>query len=245
MERDVGSSEPTEDGTDGGPGRRWWLHLLAVAGALFGYVRFLRPRLLRWGATDEEATRSLPGDDLPSDPLAVSTRAVTVEAPPEDVWPWLRQLGQGRGGFYSYSWLENLAGAGIRNLDRIEPAYQELEVGDTIRMVRADYPYRSPTTSLTVARIDEGRTLVLQGIDGGTWTFHLEPLGDDATRLLVRSRNVRPRRLRGLVAFHVLYELPHFVMERGMLRGVKERAERRRERGRDGDRPRTTGTRTA
>jgi hypothetical protein len=136
------------------------------------------------------------------------------------------QLGQGRGGFYSYSLLENAVGADIHNVDRIVPELQQLEVGDSIRMAREDYWLQSPLTTMTVVRIDPGRTLVLQGYDGGTWTFHLDPVDLETTRLVVRGRTPADQSVVGRVVRYLVYELPHFVMERGMMRGIKVRAER-------------------
>jgi hypothetical protein len=190
------------------------------------YHRFVRPWHLEWGATDEETERRLPGDDLVPTTSSETTRAVTIEAPCDEVWPWLVQLGQGRGGFYSYSWLENLAGADIHNVDRVVPELQGLEVGDTIRMATEDYWLQSPLTTMTVERIDPGRTLVLQGYDGGTWTFHLEPIGAETTRFVVRGRTPADQSVVDRVVRYLVYELPHFVMERGMMRGIKARAER-------------------
>jgi hypothetical protein len=198
-----------------------------VAGVVLSvYHVLLRPWHRKWGATDDEVARSLPGDDLVSEPSDETTRAVTVDAPSEQVWSWVVQLGQGRGGFYSYTWLENLVGAGIHNVDRILPELQELEEGDSIRMVRENYWLQSPITSMTVERIDPDQTLVLQGHDGGTWTFHLDPIDDETTRLIVRGRKPKNRTAIGYVLRYLTYELPHFIMERGMMLGIQTRAER-------------------
>jgi hypothetical protein len=200
--------------------------LLVVAGIVTSYHLLLRPRHRTWGATDTEVDRRLPGDELVPDPCDETTRAITIDAPDDDVWPWIVQLGQGRGGFYSYSRLENLVGADIHNIDRIVPELQHLEEGDSIRMVREDYWIRSPMTSMTVARIDPGRTLVLRGHDGGTWTFHLDPIDGRTTRFVVRGRKPENRTAVGFLLRYLAYELPHFVMERGMMRGIAVRAER-------------------
>lgn len=200
--------------------------LLLLAGVVASYHVVVRSWHRTWGATDEEVSGQLPGDDLVPEPSDETTRAVTVEAPSDDVWPWIVQLGQGRGGFYSYTWLENLVGAGIHNVDRVIPELQDLEEGDSIRMVREDYWLQSPITSMTVVRIDPGRTLVLQGHDGGTWTFHLDPIDEESTRFIVRGRKSRARTGVGYLLRYLTYELPHFIMERGMMLGIKTRAER-------------------
>ena len=200
---------------------------IVVLGVAFSvYHALLRPWHRTWGATQEEANRPLPGDEVLPEPSDETTRAVTVRAPVEDVWPWIVQLGQGRGGFYSYSWLENLFGADIHNVDRIVPELQGLDEGDSIRLVREDYWFQSPITSMTVERIDPGRTLVLQGHDGGTWTFHLDPIDETTTRFVVRGRKPENRTAVGYALRYLTYELPHFVMERGLLLGIKARAER-------------------
>lgn len=133
-----------------------------VTGLTTGYHFLFRPWHRQRGATEEEVKRQLPGDDLLSKPCDETTRAITVEASSNDVWPWIVQLGQGRGGFYSHTWLENLARVDIHNLDYIDPKLQDLKEGDTIRMAREDYWLQSPITSMTVKRIVTGRTMVLQ-----------------------------------------------------------------------------------
>ena len=111
-------------------GRLRWI----AGGALLAaaYWTVVRPRLLNWGATATEVGRPLPGDVRLPDPDGESTMAITIDAPPAAVWPWLRQLGQEQGGFYSYEWAENLVGFDIHNADEIVPEYQSLAVGDTV-----------------------------------------------------------------------------------------------------------------
>jgi len=181
----------------------------AAAPAL--YLLAVRPWFLRWGATPEEARAALPGDELVPDPAIEATRAITVDAPAEDVWPWLAQIGQDRGGFYSYAWLENLAGCRLRNADRIHPEWQRRDVGETLPL--------HPAAGLKVLRFEPGRALALEG----GWAFALAPLDARTTRLYARSRVPRGP---GALAYGLFVELPHFVMERAMLRGIKARAER-------------------
>jgi hypothetical protein len=175
------------------------------------YLLALRPWHLRWGATGAEVRAPLPGDDLQPRPGIESTRAVTIDAPVDAVWPWLAQIGQDRGGFYSYEWLENLAGCRLRNADRIHPEWQQREIGETVLL--------HPAVGLPLARFEPGRVLALAG-----WgAFVLQPLDDGRTRLFARSRTGR-----GLSAllYALFIEIPHFVMERKMLLGIKARAER-------------------
>ncbi|MCL5961159.1 MAG: hypothetical protein M1358_17945 [Chloroflexi bacterium] len=107
--------------------------LLAAAGivTLPLYLRVIRPWQLRWGATDAELARSMPGDDIVQRPTFVATRAVTIQARPNEIWPWLLQIGCRRAGWYSYDWIDNL---GTPSAERIIPELQHLEVGDLIPM---------------------------------------------------------------------------------------------------------------
>jgi hypothetical protein len=175
------------------------------------YPLLVRPWLLRWGATEQEVHQSLPGDDLVPHPWIESTRAVTIDAPFDAVWPWLAQIGQDRGGFYSYEWLENLAGCEMHNADRIHPEWQRRAVGELVRL--------HPQAGLKVTHFEPGRAIGLEG-----WgAFVLEPLDEHHTRLIARSRSPRTW---PTLALAPLGEIPHFVMERKMLLGIKERAER-------------------
>ncbi len=104
--------------------------LAALGAVLFGvYFRFIRPWQLRWGATDEEVARAMSGDEVVKQPTFNATRAVTIQARPEEIWPWLVQIGCKRAGWYSYDWIDNL---GIPSANRIVPELQHLEVGDLI-----------------------------------------------------------------------------------------------------------------
>jgi hypothetical protein len=186
------------------------LAALTIA-ATIAYATVLRPWSRRWGASAEERTMSLPGDELVETPGIQMTRAVSIDAPTGAVWAWLAQIGQDRGGFYSYEWLENLAGCQMRNADRIHAEWQQRAVGDTVRL--------HPATGLTLARFEPGHSYAFDG----AWYFALQPINPTRTRLLARSRV--PRGLPSL-AYAVFIEVPHFIMERKMLLGIKTRAER-------------------
>jgi hypothetical protein len=192
---------------------------MVVAACVAAYRSLLRPRHLRWGASDAEAAGTMPGDELIADPTSMSTRALTIEAPPARVWPWLVQLGQGRGGFYSYDWIENLIGLRIHSAGRILPDYQRLDRGDRIALAPDGF-------GLDVERIDPGRLLVLRAPAGGfTWTFMLEPNGA-GTRLVARNRWTTAGAPPSFRLAMMLVEPAAFVMERKMLIGIKQRAER-------------------
>lgn len=212
-----------------------------IGGALLMTAGFLLPFLISryrtWGATDEEVKQSLPGDDLVPNSKGDYTHAVTIQAPAVDVWPWLAQIGQGRGGFYSYEWLENLVGSRIKNADRIIPEFQNLKVGDSIRIhPQGGCPYR-------VAGIDPGRVLILgmridkvagsapeilgtapKKYQNSSWVFFLDELDEGTTRLISRSRNDWNRSLSNALIFGFLGPIS-FVMDRKMLLGIKHRAE--------------------
>lgn len=205
------------------------LAILAGIGAT--YHLLLRPRMLSLGATPEEVKRELPGDEIPVGKPMRSTMAITIEAPPEAVWPWIVQQGWERGGFYSYNPIEITFGADLHNADGIVSDWQDLAVGDTVRMSHPRLDWALPETR--VATLVPNRALVLeilppQRIGGdtpaGAWSFVLEPLNEDRTRLLARLQLHVPK-LSGSAFFYLLMEPVHFVMQRGGLRGIKHRAE--------------------
>jgi hypothetical protein len=186
--------------------------LLALVGtaATALYALVIRPWHLHWGAEPKDEKRALAGDELLPEDGTQILHAVTIDAPVDEVWPWLAQLGQDRGGFYSYEWLENLAGCEMKNADRIHQEWQHRDLGETLHL--------HPAGGLRVTVFEPGRALGLEG-----WgTFALEPLGVDQTRLIARGGV--PRGV-GAVAYGLLMELPHFLMERRMLLGIKQRAE--------------------
>ena len=182
--------------------------------------RAWRQWCLTWGATESEVVRDLPGDDLLTDAGIVSTRAVHVDAPPSAIWPWLVQMGPGRGGAYTYDWIENLMGLGMHSADRILPEYQHLAVGDAQRL-----GVRGPV--LRVAKLEPERSLVFCSDDGNwVWAFSLAP-DDRGTRLISRNRIATGDSSRfGRALNTYAMEPGSLIMERKMLLGIKDRAER-------------------
>ena len=195
--------------TGRGPRAAAWAATAAGLAAPWVYVGLVRPWLQHWGATEEERRRRYPGDGH-GRPLSTSTRAVTVRAPSAKVWPWLAQIGQDKGGFYSYDWLENLAGCRLRTATRVHPEWQDVEPGDALTLF--------PGVATRFSEVDPPHALVIEG-----WgAYVLEPDWDGGCRLIARSHVDRePRAL----AYYLGLELPHAVMERRMLLGIKERAE--------------------
>ena len=199
------------------------LRRLIVVGlaVLCGYAA-IRPWLNNWGATGSETVRSLPGDDLVPDPNYQTTRAITIDAPPEEVWPWLVQIGAGRGGLYSYDRLDILFGILDRpSANEILPEYQDLEPGDTI-------PLGDEGEGLLVEAVEPERALVTvpESLPEGTltWVFVLEPLEGGRTRLLTRNRGSIDWSPEWLATVAVI-EPAAFLMTRKMLLEIKERAE--------------------
>jgi hypothetical protein len=196
---------------------------------------FARRATHGWGATAAERAEMLPGDQLVADPAIVATRAVTIGASIDAVWSWLVQIGQDRGGMYSYDHLENLLGLRIRSTDEIRPEWQSLEVGDRIVLVPAGWAGLEGGYTLPVALVDAPSTLVLRQAPpehpwDAVWSFHLRALPAGGARLISRSRSHRHVGLRGVadVALDTIMDPVTWFMTRKMLLGIKERAERAR-----------------
>lgn len=203
---------------------------VAAAGALLAARQFYR----NWGTTNEECQTPLPGDELIGQPAVQTTEGVWIDAPAADVWPWLVQMGQDRGGLYSYEGLENAVGLKYRNADRIHPEWQHLEAGDVIRVVPRGWMGLSEGIALPVAQVIGGESIVLrmqppQLPFDGVWSFHVIPRWEDRCRLLVRSRTriQAPGEVLGAEAAGPVIAL----MTRGMLLGIKRRVEANRSTG--------------
>ena len=197
---------------------------------------FLRPWRARWGTTDAERRQKLPGDELIPKPRWQYTNAITIEAPVTEVWPWLLQMGQGRGGLYSYDGLENLVGCDIHSTDRILPEFQKLEVGDRVRLYPegSGYPVvMAEVVSAIVLHADTrtGDSLVPVGTKDeeyytSSWGFYLQVINDEMTRLLARFRTDYSPGLKNRLFFGTcLVEPISTAMQRKMLWGIKQRAE--------------------
>ena len=199
-------------------GAAWLLYSAAVV--------LVRPIYLHWGTTPSERTVPLLGDDMTPGATYRVDHAITIHAPADSVWPWLVQLGQNRGGFYSYSWLERLAGDDVHNADRIHPEWQRLAQGDTIRAVQPGYlAGRLGQLGWRVSELDPGRGMYLEN-----WgAFVLQPVDSTTTRLIIRTRGApNPPTVASVVLGPLsvfLFEPAHFIMQRGMMRGIRARAE--------------------
>jgi hypothetical protein len=187
----------------------------------------VRRASLRWGASEEELRMPLPGDQFLPAPDLRATRAITINAPSSHVWPWIAQLGQNRGGFYTYDWLENLVGADIHSSNVIVPEVRIRAVGDEVNLARP--------VALKVVALEDRRHVVLRGavgLDGTdaaapydfTWAFVLIEGPPGTTRLIVRERYAYLAKWAGVLVEPV--EMVSFLMSQRMLRGIRERAER-------------------
>lgn len=203
------------------PPRRTVVAALAFAAGLS--LPLVRSAMLTFGSTEEELDATLPGDDILGPANLVATRTVGIEAPPEAVWPWLAQLGQGRGGFYSYDELENFLGLDIHSADAVVPELQDIAPGDTVHL--------APQVGLEVVTAEPGRALVLRGVAAPgeatppyefTWAFVLRHRAG-LTRLVVRERYRYTHRCAALLAEPVA--VVSWVMTQKMLRGIRDRAE--------------------
>jgi hypothetical protein len=215
------------------------LTLLIAEALIIAFVGVFRWWYCRWGATPDEFLMPLPEDELAPMPSIYMTHAITVNAPVEKVWPWFKQVGQGRGGYYSYDWLERLFGFGIHNVYQIRPELQDLKAGDHVRLHKNGM-------GVTVERMEENKKLVLwtdsrklqegrkyfvpplpRGMHiAGYWSFNLFARPDGTTRIVERWGIEWPPRSLWLSLILIAFgELPSFIMEQRMLRVIKKLAE--------------------
>lgn len=181
------------------------------------YWIFIRPVHVTWGATVKETNKTMLADSLISPNRIVSTRAINIMAPREKVWSWIAQTGQNKGGFNSYHWLENLFGAKMVNADSIIPKWQNPEPGDTVY-------YGKNQGFQTVSLVIPNECYSLGG-----WTFYLQSINANNTRLIVRYPSMEVRQSRwASIYYYGLFEPLHFIMESGMMMGIKQKAERQK-----------------
>ncbi|HEX2914831.1 MAG TPA: hypothetical protein VH186_28825 [Chloroflexia bacterium] len=196
------------------------------------YYGVIRPKILTWGATSEEVDGKLPGDEIVVKPRYVTTRAFEMKATPAEIWPWLVQMGQGRGGFYSYDKLENLFGCEIYNADKILPEYQNLKLGDKICLA----PPKDFDPAMLVTQLEPEKHLVLStpgetavspvaNLPFASWAFVLHQKDENTTRLIIRFRSDFKPTIMGYLVNRIMLEPIQFIMERKMLLGIKVRAE--------------------
>lgn len=212
-----------------------------ISALLYGVRRYYR----NWGTTKQECRQKLPGDELVRSPALQSTEGVWIDAPVEAVWPWLTQLGQDRAGFYTFETIESLLGLEFQADTTIHPEWQRLSPGDPVRLAPPGWLGRKYGLLLTVSRIVENQTIVFSGAPPefpwhAVWSFHLESHYDDQCRLLVRTR--AGLRHPGQLFITELAGPAVTLTVRGMLLGIKERAEMAQ---RTHEKPRTSTTQHA
>jgi hypothetical protein len=221
--------------------KKWFLRagiaLLAVfvsAGLIYHFG--LRNWCLRWGTTDVEAHATLPGDELFPVYVSEATHAITIHASPQQIWPWLMQIGQDRSGFYSYTLLENVAGADMPKVERLVPDWKPRVPGETVwfatrkrfggqgRMIAAMV---APQRTFVMVTANDWQKLQAGGrAQEGFWSFTLQPLEGGQTRLIARVRGGEPPTLGTRTAGRLFWEPMHFVMEQKMLRTIRDLSER-------------------
>lgn len=194
------------------------LVLLATGLIAVGFFGLYRPWQLRWGATPEEVARRMPGDEVVPIPTFNATRAVTIDALPEAIWPWIMQIGFGRAGWYSYDLLDNF---GHHSAERVLPEFQHIEVGDPIPMGPGG------STGVWVKEFEPAKSVLWWNKKSqlSTWVWALSPIADGRTRLVTRVRSRSTWRHPSTVVWMPLMEVADFPMMRKCLLGIKRRAE--------------------
>jgi hypothetical protein len=192
---------------------------IAASGAAAGtaFVTVYRPWHMRWGATDEEVAAAMPGDELLPVAEFYPTRAITIAARPEKIWPWIVQIGFNRAGFYAYDLLDNLAKP---SAERVIAELQDPQVGDWIPMS----PTVNDTTAFRVKAFELNRWMLWSKPDS-TWCWSLRPIDGERTRLICRIKAKYEWRKPAVILSLVLLELGDFFMSRRELLGIKRRAE--------------------
>ena len=193
--------------------------LAGLGVVVVGSVVLFTPTMDKWGATPDEIAATYPGDELVADPKSFVNHAITIQASPERIYPWLLQLGADKGGMYSYTALEGLIRCPMVNADSIHTEWQNLQVGDPVKLCAGDFappPY-------IVAQLHPNQAVVLGHQENGKWVdlwqFVLVPQADGSTRLIVRTRTEM------VGGFWDVIHPGVFLMETGMMNGIKVRAE--------------------
>jgi hypothetical protein len=203
--------------------KKIWKIILSIIIAVAVFVAalaLLTPWMDRWGAADEELRAAFPGDELLPAPASFVNRAVTVNATPEEIYPWIVQLGADKGGMYSYDWLEShVLQCRQTNANRIHAEWQNLKVGDEMKMC----PDGSGPPPYIIAQIVPNQAIVMGHKENGEWVdlwqFVIIPQPDETSRLIIRTRTMMTGGLWTVIHPGV------FIMERAMLLGIKARAE--------------------
>jgi hypothetical protein len=180
------------------------------------YFWIIRPRTLTWGATQEEAGQPLPGDDIVQKPHFIATRAVTIKAPPSEVWKWIIQIGSARAGWYSIDWMDNDR---VPSSRKILPEFQKIEDGYFIPFTP------NQKNGMWVKEYKEHEYILWWDKKGnGTWGWYLKQQGDGHSRLITRLRTIYDLSFPWVI-YYLLYDFGDIIMMRKCMLGIKERAE--------------------
>jgi hypothetical protein len=205
----------------------WLLYVIVLLGLYFGFFRNLQ---MTWGATSEDVERPMMGDELLINPEFNATRAIEIHASPEEIWPWIIQMGKTRAGFYGF---DNLDNGGVPSADTILSEYQDLQVGDSI----PGGVYKGKVWNLLEVReMDPGKEVLwvfLRGTpwEGATWSWGLYRIDDERTRLVSRLRQKYNLNSIQQVVSCSIIDAIEILMMRTTLRGIRYRVERNNETG--------------
>ena len=206
------------------------LYIIAISlSVIIGYILIIRPLLIYWGATTEVIYTTLPGDEYITSPEINTTKAIVIFSKPAEIWPWIVQMGQGRGGHYSYDWLENLFGFQMNSVREILPEMQHLKAGDAVN-------FSAGRKMIVDQMVSEKYLLLLEHENKqkdpekamppkASWLIYLQPLENGATHLVSHFRYAYRPGIINFLKMRLFIELAGFIMERRMLLGIKERAE--------------------
>lgn len=194
---------------------------ILIGSLLLVYIHIFLPWYSQWDTSGNERLQAFPGDEIVAKPVWDYHQAITIHAPVAEVWPWLVQIGQGRGGLYSYELLENMIGCEIYNANQIIPALQNLAAGDTVKL-------HPEAPGVPVLQVNPNQSLLLGGSDSAnatTWAFLLIPVEAQSTRLLVRYRTAYPPTLANQLFQRLFVQPASLFMQKRMLIGIQQRAE--------------------
>lgn len=200
------------------------LAILILIGFLIAIYAFaVQPWYSKWGATVPEQQMSLPGDEIVIKPNWKYTQAISIHASPGEIWQWLVQIGQGRGGFYSFELLENMIGCDIHNADHIIPEFQQLVVGDSIKL-------HPEAPGIPVVLVDSATAIVMGGsdpnqINAASWSLLIKASDVTTTRMIARFRSSYSPTLGNVLLQRIFVQPTSLFMQKRMLIGIKQRAE--------------------
>lgn len=199
-----------------------WAFLLLIV----SYILFLRGFLMHWGSTDKEISEYYTGDSILMQPDYENVLAVTINKPPSAIWPWIEQMGLNKGGFYSFTWLENIFGCKLSNADRLHPEWQSPQPGDHEPVCAS--AAKSNMNGWTILEVIPNKALVYRSSTDSSWMmgFYIDSASENSSRLITRMRYITPKAFWQYITDKVWMEWAHCIMQRGSLIGIKKRAEK-------------------